>query len=115
MTHELRTELPIHVRTQWLDFSPALHWHARTRIDATLHAFRSRIRSVNVKISDHDSSPGARRCDIEIVLTASGWLSVSAEDTDAYRAVDAAVRRARTVVRRHVDRQKAPAALQRIA
>ena len=115
MTNELPTDFPIHVRTEWLDFSPALHSHARTQIGAALHAFRCRIRSVNVKIFDHDSGPRARRCDIEIVLTASGWLSVSADDTDAYRAVDAAARRARTVVRRYVDRQKASAALQRIA
>ena len=107
MTSELRTGFLINVRTPWLDFSPALHWHAQTRIDAMLHGFRSRIRLVNVKVSDHDSSSGARRCDIEIVFTASGSLSVLAYDADAYRAVATAARRARTVVRRHVERLKA--------
>jgi hypothetical protein len=26
-----QTTFPVHVRTRWLDFSPAFHWHAMER------------------------------------------------------------------------------------
>jgi ribosome-associated translation inhibitor RaiA len=97
---------PIHVRTRWLDFSPALHWYTRTRLEAALRSSASRIRWVNVRISDGDGSPGERICDVEVVLKPDGLVAASATSPDPYRAADAAARRARIVVRRHVDRAR---------
>ena len=101
-----REAFPIHVRTRWLDYSPALHWHTRTRIEAALRSSASRIRWVNVRISGGDRSPDERTCDVEVVMKPDGLVAASAAATDPYRAADAAARRARTVVRRHVDRAR---------
>lgn len=115
MINELPHDFPIHLHTRWLDFSPALHWHARTRIRAALRAFRARIRWVTVRIADAGGVPGVRRCEMEVMLAPTGRLSVSASDADPYRAVAAAARRARVVLRRHLDRTRAAAELPRIA
>jgi ribosome-associated translation inhibitor RaiA len=101
-----REDFPIHVRTRWLDYSPALHWHTRTRFEAALRSSASRIRWVNVRISGSDGDLAKRVCDVEVVMKTDGIVAASAADSDAYRAADAAARRVRTVVRRHVDRAR---------
>ena len=98
---------PVHVRSRWLDYSPALHSHTRTRVEAALGAHASRVRSVKVRLSGGEGTPEERICEIEVAMRPDGVLTVSASDLDAYRATDAAIRRARAAVRRHVDRARA--------
>ena len=97
---------PVHVRSRWLDYSPALHNHTRTLIEAALRAHASRVHSVQVRLSGGEGTLEERICEIEIALKPDGVLLVSAADVDACRATDAAVRRARTAVRRHVERAR---------
>lgn len=97
---------PVHVRSRWLDYSPALHNHARTRVDAALRAHATRVQWVKVRLTGGDGAPEERICEIEVTMKPDGLLTVSASDVDAYRATDAAIRRARTAVRRHVDRAR---------
>jgi ribosome-associated translation inhibitor RaiA len=95
---------PIHVRTGWLDYSPALHSHVRTRVEAALRAFASHIRWVAVRVGP---GPGRRRsCDIEVVLAPAVWVPAFDEGEDAYTAVDAAARAARRVVGRELRRAR---------
>jgi ribosome-associated translation inhibitor RaiA len=97
---------PIHVRTRWLDYSPALLSHTRTRIDAALRSCASRVRWVNVRISDGDGTRDERVCHVDVVLKPDELVTATAADADPYRAATAAARRARTVVRRHVERRR---------
>jgi ribosome-associated translation inhibitor RaiA len=98
--------MPIHIRTRWLDYSPALHAHARTRVESALHPWRSHVGRVMVRIADVDGAPRARSCAIAVSLDQGGWVSALAVDDDAYRAVDAAARRIRSVVRRRIGRSR---------
>ena len=100
-----RERFPIQVRTRWLDYSPSLHSHARTRLEAALRSFASRIHSVNVRISAH-GGPEERRCEVDVAMTPAGLVAASAAGPDAYRAVEAAARRTRALVRRHVARAR---------
>jgi ribosome-associated translation inhibitor RaiA len=97
---------PVHVRSRWLDYSPALHNHTRTRVDAALRAHGSRVKWVRVRISGGEGASEERLCEIEVAVKPDAVLTVSAADVDAYRATDTAIRRARTAVRRHVDRTR---------
>ena len=64
---------PIDVRTGWVDYSPALRYHASQRIRARLAEFASQIRSVTVLISDDEPhKTGQRCCEIEVMTTHSG-------------------------------------------
>ena len=101
-----RDAFPIHVRTRWLDYSPALHAHARARIEAALHSSASRVQSVTVRILDSDSRRGARTCEVEVVLRPGGFVVASVTAPDAYSAADLATRRARLLVRRHLARAR---------
>ena len=67
-----RSSFPIHVRTRWLDYSPALHWHARRHVQAALRAFEPRIRWVNVKMAGTGAAPD-RTCDIELATVPSSY------------------------------------------
>lgn len=100
---------PVHVRMRWLDFSPALHWYARRRIEHALRRFAARIHRVNVQIADGNGPRGGaddKRCEIEVFLHPSGSLLVSGAASDPYLSVDRAVRRARAIVRGHVGRER---------
>ena len=97
---------PVHVRSRWLDYSPALHNHTRTGVDAALRAHASRVHWVKVRLSGGEGAPEEKLCEIEVAMKPDGVLTVSAADVDAYRATDTAIRRARTAVRRHVDRSR---------
>lgn len=102
-THE---SFPVSVRMRWLDFSPALQWYARRRLELALRRFASRIRGATVQIADGNGPRGGddKVCDVEILLHPSGSLQASASAADAYQSVARAVRRARAVVRGHVSR-----------
>lgn len=106
---EQRELYPVQLRMRWLDYSPALNWHARRRVDTALRRFGNRVREVNVQISDGNGPRGGaddKRCDIEVMLRPSGSVAVSAAAGDPYLAVDLAVRRLRAVVRAHLARRR---------
>lgn len=106
LAHE---SFPIHLRTRWLDFSPALHEHATRRIDFALGRFAPRIRTVNVVISDENGprhGPDDKTCEIEVMLVRGGSLSVSATAADPYQSVERAARKASAIMRAHVGRRR---------
>jgi hypothetical protein len=73
---------PVHLRTGWVDYSPALHWYAGQKVRSVLTGFAPRIRSVSVRIADHEAHDVAsRRCTIDVTLKSG--VVVSAESTGA--------------------------------
>jgi ribosome-associated translation inhibitor RaiA len=82
---------PVSVRTGWIDFSPALHSYARTRILTTLGTFATQIRSATVRVIDHEPhDPATRLCAIEVELKPVGTLSATSTGRDVYESVDQA-------------------------
>jgi hypothetical protein len=106
---------PVHVRTGWIDYSPALHSYASLQVARTLGGFASRIRSVTVRIADHEPHDTASRlCAIDAELKPAGALSTTASGRDPYELVEraAAAMRARL---RDERRAGVPRPLSRIA
>jgi ribosome-associated translation inhibitor RaiA len=94
---------------RWLDFSPALHFHVKRRIEFALGRFGSQIRAINVLIADENGprhGPDDKRCEIDVLLQRGGSLSVSATAADPYHCVERAVRRAGAIVRGHIGRTR---------
>ena len=82
---------PVSVRTGWIDFSPALHSYVRTRVIRTLGTFATQIRSVTVRVVDHEPhDPATRLCAIEVELKPIGTLSAATTGRDVYESVDQA-------------------------
>jgi hypothetical protein len=80
---------PVHVRMGWIDFSPALQAYVTQRVRATLGAFASRIRSVRVRIADHEPhDPASRLCAIEVELKPVGALSAVSTGRGVYELVN---------------------------
>jgi hypothetical protein len=87
---------PIHLRTRWQDFSPALHWHTSQTVTAHLAPFGLRIRSVKVRITDADFQDLSRRtCAIEVALKPFGVASATATGADVREIVSRAAERVR--------------------
>ena len=103
---QTREAFPIHVRTRWLDYSPALHSHTRARLDAALRANAPQIQSVTARFSGGESRHDERVCEVDVVVRPGGLVVASATAADAYRAADVAARRARLLVRRHLARAR---------
>lgn len=83
---------PVDVRTGWVDYSPALRYHATERARSVLAGFASRIRSVKVRIADaepHDLE--RRRCEVEVLTTDGGPITVSSVGADLFDIVDRAL------------------------
>lgn len=97
---------PVCIRMRWLDFSPALQWYTRRRMECALRRFAARIRGVNLQIADANGPRGGddKLCEVEIVLEPAVVLQVSATAPDPYQSVARAARRARAAVRGHVGR-----------
>jgi ribosome-associated translation inhibitor RaiA len=105
----------VRVHTGWIDFSPALQSYAAAKVTQALGSFASRIRSVEVRIAEHEPhNPATRLCVIDVVLKSVGVLSTTATGRDPYALVDEATNAivARLRSQRRVD---APDALSRIA
>lgn len=75
-------------------------------MEGVLGRFASRIREVEVQITDVNGPRGGddKVCEVEILLRPSGSLLASATAPDAYESVARAAHRARTVVRGHISR-----------
>jgi hypothetical protein len=85
------TQLPVHVYTGWIDFSPALQWYAAHKVRSALSTVASHVRSVTVRIADHEShDPSTRLCVIDVTLKAAGTISATATGTTVWQAVDCA-------------------------
>ena len=82
---------PVPCRTGWIDFSPGLHAYARTRVTKAFSTFAARIRSVTVRVTDHEPHDLATRlCAIEVELKPVGTLSATSTGRDVYESVDQA-------------------------
>ncbi len=87
-----RPIFPTILRTGWIDFSPALHWHIPRLVESALQDFASRIASVKVQIAIEDNFR-ARTCTIEVRLKPAGCVAASATGSDALQAVERATER----------------------
>ena len=82
---------PIHVRTGWIDFSPALHWYATQKVRSALRPVASRVRAVTVRIADHEAhDPSTRLCAIDVTLKPAGITSATATGRNVCELVDRA-------------------------
>jgi ribosome-associated translation inhibitor RaiA len=89
--HTTPPPFPVSVHTGWIDFSPALHSYASTRVTRTLGTFAARIRSVAVRVIDHEPyDPATRLCAIDVELKPVGTLSATSTGRDIYESVDQA-------------------------
>ena len=89
MMQTQRHAFPIHVRTGWIDFSPALHSYVTGRVTRTLSPFASRIASVAVRIGNQEPhDPATRLCAIDIQLKADGAISSVSSGRDVYDVVN---------------------------
>ena len=87
-----RPRFPIAVQTGWVDYSPALRYHASERIGSSLAEFAPRIRSVTVRIADDaPHTTRQRRCDIGVVTTDAGVVSASSTGRNLFALVDDAL------------------------
>jgi ribosome-associated translation inhibitor RaiA len=83
---------PIDIRTSWVDYSPALRFHASQRIGSLPAALASQIRSVVVRIwNDEPDNSTQRRCTIDVTTTHAGLISASSVGVDLFALVDNAV------------------------
>ena len=80
---------PVYLRTGWVDYSPALHWYAGQKVRSVLAGFASRIRSVSVRIADHDvHDVASRRCTIDVALKSGGVVTAESTGADLEALVD---------------------------
>jgi len=83
---------PIDVHTGWVDFSPALRYHAAEQARARLAGFAPQIRAVTIRISDdtpHDVSE--RRCEVQVSTAHAGAVTASATGPDLFAIVNCAI------------------------
>lgn len=107
---------PVDVRSGWLDYSPAVHYHASQQIRSGLTEFASQIRAVTVRISDGEPHQTAQRqCEIEVMMTHAGQVSASSVVVNLFTLLDGAVDSVVDVLRQRA-RAESPSELrQRIA
>jgi hypothetical protein len=97
------TPFPIDVHTGWVDYSPALHWHATQTLRARLGPLASFISRVRVRIKNHHAAHlDTRKCVIQVWLRTSGWVSAFAHGDDVYETVTRAAVRAQADVQRRI-------------
>ena len=89
--HTTQDRFPVHVYTGWIDFSPSLHWYAAHNVRSALAAVASHVRSVTVRVADHEShDPSMRLCVIDVTLKAGGTISATATGRNVWQAVECA-------------------------
>ncbi len=90
MTPTVPQPFPVHVRTGWIDFSPAVQQYASERIRSALAHHAAQIRSVSVRISSADPRrPAQRRLHVQ-VTTDTDSVAVSPSGVDLFALVDQA-------------------------
>jgi len=89
--HRKPQPFPVSVHTGWIDFSPALHSYVSTRVIRTLGTFAAGIRSVTVRVIDHEPyDPATRLCAINVELKPVGTLSATSTGRNVYESIDQA-------------------------
>jgi Sigma 54 modulation protein / S30EA ribosomal protein len=82
---------PVQVRTGWIDFSPALHWYAAQKVRSALRPVASRVRSVTVRVADHEPhDPATRLCAVDVSLRPTGTVSATSTGGNVSELVDRA-------------------------
>jgi ribosome-associated translation inhibitor RaiA len=80
---------PVHVRTGWIDYSPALHWYATQKVRSALRSVASRIRAVTVRIADHEPhDPSTRLCAIDVSVKPTGTISATSTGRNVCELID---------------------------
>jgi hypothetical protein len=93
---------PVYVRTGWIDFSPALHAYVTRSVIGTLSPFASRIRSVTVRVADHEPHDSATRlCAIDVEVKPVGALLAVSTGRDVYQLIDQAANEVLEKLRAH--------------
>lgn len=83
---------PIDIHTGWVDFSPALRYHATEQARARLAGFAPQIRAVTIRISDErPDDVTERRCDVEVATAHAGAVTASATGQDLFAIVNSAI------------------------
>jgi hypothetical protein len=82
---------PVQVQTGWIDFSPALHWYAAQKVRSVLRPVASRVRSVTVRVADHEPhDPSTRLCAVDVSLRPTGTVSATSTGRNVSELVDRA-------------------------
>ena len=82
---------PVQIQTGWIDFSPALHWYAAQKLRAVLRPVASRVRSVTVRVADHEPhDPSTRLCAVDVSLRPGGAISVTSTGRNVSELVERA-------------------------
>lgn len=83
---------PVHVRTGWIDFSPAVQWYAPHKLKTALEPVAEYVRSVTLRIADREPGDLATRvCTVDVSLKPTGALTASVTGTDVRELVDRTV------------------------
>ena len=92
-----------------LDLSDALRAYTERRLRFSLGGFATRLRSVDVRLSDVNGPRGGidKDCAITIILRQLGVVFARAKGVDAYSTVDCAASRARSALARRLNRHRA--------
>lgn len=110
--------MQISIQSRGFSLTDALQEYVHKRLGFTLTRTASRIRRIDVKLSDINGSRGGidKRCLIEVRLDGTTNVIVQDIQADMYIAIDRAISRAgRTVMRRlalEASRRRPDAALQ---
>jgi ribosome-associated translation inhibitor RaiA len=93
---------PIDVHTGWVDFSPALRYHATEQARSRLAGFAPQIRAVSIRISDGmPDDVRARRCDVRVSTANAGAVTASATGADLFAIVNTALDGSVDALHRH--------------
>lgn len=86
---DTRFRFPVDVHTGWVDFSPALRYHASQEARARLAGFAATIRSVQIRISNDTPQDAAeRRCDVQVSTTDAGAVTATTTGADLFAIVN---------------------------
>lgn len=95
-----RPIVPVTLRTGWIDFSPALHWHAARAMALATRPFASCVRAVTLHLTHREASDlQARRCTVDIELATGGMLTTTVTGSDLGELIDRAAAALVTAVR----------------
>ena len=87
----------VQMRTQGLDLGGVIHRHLQRRVRAALQSSSTRVRAVNLSLSDVNGPRGGAdlRCVVSLELMPRGSVRAEATDSDLVAAVTRALARAR--------------------
>lgn len=111
-----RQLFPIDIRTGWVDYSPALRYHASQRVRSRLAGFAPQIRSAIVQFLDEDpQTPEQRRCEIKVTTADGIAVTASASGAELFTLVERALDGVVSAMRQRKRLDARPELHQRIA